>query len=310
MRQRLAQRFVAVLDLHIFSDHGDAHFAFGILHPLHHLLPARQIGRRRILQPEDFQQLGIQAHLVISDGHAIDGVQIQRRDHPVGGQVAEQTDLAALLIRDGMGSAAEQNVRLNADGAQFLDAVLGGLGLELPRRFDIGHQGEMDEGGLAAAQIIVQLADGLEKRQALDIAHRTADLDQKKIQPVGVGQHEFLDHVGDVRDHLHGAPQIAALALLLDHLAVDASRSDIVGFERRDASEAFIMPQIQIGLRAIVGDINLAMLERAHRARIDIKIGIEFAQTDFVTARLKQRAKSGGRQTFSEGRDHAAGDED
>ena len=70
------------------------------------------------------------------------------------------------------------------------------------------------------------------------------------------------------------------------------------------------MAQVQIGLRPVIGDIDLAMLERAHRARIDIQIGVEFAQTDLVAARLKQRAKSGGRQTFSEGRDHAAGDED
>src|SRR6185312_14345389 len=46
------------------------------------------------------------------------------------------------------------------------------------------------------------------------------------------------------------------------------------------------------------------------RARIDVEIRIEFARTDFVTARLKQRAESGGRKTFSEGRDHAASDED
>ena len=85
-----------------------------------------------------------------------------------------------------MGGAAKQNIRLDADGAQFLDAVLGGLGLELARRFDIGHQGQMDERGLAAAQIIVQLADGLEERQALDVAHRAADLDQQEIQALGV----------------------------------------------------------------------------------------------------------------------------
>ncbi len=157
---------------------------------------------------------------------------------------------------------------------------------------------------------LCKLADGFEERQALDVAHRAADFDQQEIQPVGVGQHEFLDHVGDVRDHLHGAAQIAALALLLDHLAVDAARGDIVGLARRDAGEALIMAQIEIGLRAVIGDIDLAMLERAHRARIDIQIGIELAQTDLVAARLKQRAEGGGRQTFSEGRDHAAGDED
>ena len=121
---------------------------------------------------------------MIGDGHAIDRVQIQRRDHPLGRQIAEQADLAALFVRNRMRGAAQKNIRLDADGAQFLDAVLGRLGLQLARRLDIGHQGQMDEGGLAAPQIIVQLADGLEERQALDVAHRAADLHQQEIQPV------------------------------------------------------------------------------------------------------------------------------
>ncbi len=247
---------------------------------------------------------------MIGDGDPIDGVHVQGRNDAFGGNIAEQADLAALLFRDGMGGPAKQDIRLDADGAQLLDAVLGGLGLELACRLDIGHQGEMDEGGLAAAQIIVQLADGLEEGQPLDIAHGAADLHQQKIQTVGVGQDEFLDHVGDMGNHLHGAAEIAALALLLDHLAVDAARGDIVGLQRRDAGETLVMAQIQIGLRPVVGDIDLAMLKRAHGARIDIEIGIEFAETDFVPARLQQRAERGGRQTFSEGRDHAAGDKD
>jgi len=51
------------------------------------------------------------------------------------------------------------------------------------------------------------------------------------------------------------------------------------------------------------------MLERRHGSRIDVQIGIEFAKTNLVSTGLKKRAKGGGRKTFSEGRDHAAGDE-
>ena len=87
----------------------------------------------------------------------------------------------------------------------------------------------------------------------------------------------------------------------------DVTLSDL---RRRDAGEALIMAEIEIGLRAVIGDIDFAMLERAHRARIDIEIGVELAQADFVPARLKQRAECSGRKTFSQGRDHAAGDED
>jgi len=53
-----------------------------------------------------------------------------------------------------------------------------------------------------------QLADRLEERQALDIAHRAADFHQHEIDPLSrIGQDEAFDLVGDVRDHLHGGPR-------------------------------------------------------------------------------------------------------
>jgi hypothetical protein len=67
--------------------------------------------------------------------------------------------------------------------------------------------------------------------------------------------------------------------------------------------------EIEIGLGAVVGHEDLAVLIRAHRARIDVEIGVELAQADLVAARLQQRAERGGRETLSQGGDHAAGDE-
>ena len=40
---------------------------------------------------------------------------------------------------------------------------------------------------LAAAEVVPQLADGLDERQALDVADRPADLADDEIEPVGVG---------------------------------------------------------------------------------------------------------------------------
>ena len=42
----------------------------------------------------------------------------------------------------------------------------------------------MNVDGGAARQLIAELADGLEKRQALDVADRAADLDQDEIDIV------------------------------------------------------------------------------------------------------------------------------
>ena len=51
------------------------------------------------------------------------------------------------------------------------------------------------------------------------------------------------------------------------------------------------MAEIEIGLRAVVGDIHLAMLERTHRAGIDVQIGIELPQPHAIAARLQERAR-------------------
>jgi hypothetical protein len=69
-----------------------------------------------------------------------------------------------------------------------------------------------------------------------------------------------------------------------------------------DAGEALVVAEIEIGLGAVVGDEDLAVLIRAHRARIDVEIGVELAQPDLVAARLQKRAERRGRQTFCQGR--------
>ena len=59
--------------------------------------------------------------------------------------------------------------------------MLGWLGLHLAGGLDIGHQGQVDEEGILPAEIAAQLADGLDKGQALDIADGAADLDDRHI---------------------------------------------------------------------------------------------------------------------------------
>ena len=69
------------------------------------------------------------------------------------------------------------------------------------------------------------------------------------------------------------------------------------------------MAQIEVGLGAVVGDIDFAVLIRTHRPRIDVQIGIELANPDLVPARLEERPEGRRKETFTERRDHAAGDE-
>ena len=51
---------------------------------------------------------------------------------------------------------------------------------------------------------------------------------------------------------------------------------DIVAAPCRNTGEAFIMTQIEIGLSTVLGDVDLAVLKRAHGTGIHIDVGIQF----------------------------------
>jgi hypothetical protein len=46
--------------------------------------------------------------------------------------------------------------------------------------------------------------------------------------------------------------------------------------------------EVEVGLGPVVGDEDLAVLIRAHGARIDVEIGVELAQPHLVAARLEE----------------------
>ena len=81
-------------------------------------------------------------------------------------------------------AAAEDDVGLDADGKQFLDAVLGGLGFVLTGGLEVGHQRQMDVQAVVAAQLGLELADGFQEGQAFDVAHGAADLDDGHVRGV------------------------------------------------------------------------------------------------------------------------------
>ena len=119
-----------------------------------------------------------------------------------------------------------------------------------------------------------------------------------------------LDLVGDVRDDLHGAPEVVAAPLLLDDRQVDLAGRPVVGPRRHGVREALVVAEVEVGLRAVVGDVDLAVLVRAHRARVDVDVRVELLQRDPVAVAFEQRADRGGGEALAERRDDAAGDED
>ena len=291
MGERLEERLVGVAQPGVLADHGDRHLALGREGAPHDLLPVRKPRRRRVVDAEVAHHLGVEALRVVAQRHLVDGLHVGRRDHAVLAHVAEERDLAALGLGDRPARAAEQQVGRDADAAQLLHRVLGRLGLELAGGLDIGHQREVDEHHAVAALLVGELADRFVEGQALDVAHGAADLDQHEVGAVALAHDRVLDRVGDVGDHLHGAAQVVAAPLLRDHRLVDLARGDAVGAPGRHAGEALVVAEVEVGLGAVVGDVDLAVLERAHGARIDVEVGVELAQPHPIAARLQERAE-------------------
>src|SRR6185437_12244389 len=214
-----------------------------------------------------------------------------------------------LLLGQRMLAAAEQHIRLDADAAQLLDGVLGRLGLDLPGATDDRHQREVQVHAIAASELDPELADRLEEWERLDVAHGAADLDHADIGALGPELNAALDLVGDVRNHLHGGTQVVAAALLGDHALVDAAGGEITVAPGGRAHEALVVAEVEIGLRAVVGDEHLPVLEGAHRARVDVDVGIELDHGDLEATSLQDRPERSGGDALAQRGHDTAGDE-
>ena len=137
----------------------------------------------------------------------------------------------------------------------------------------------MHEYAVIAPLLVAHLADRLQKRQRLDIADRAADFHDDHVHVRRDLAHGSLDFIGHVRDHLHGLAQVIAAPLAGDDLLINAAGSQIIRLRELGVREAFVMTEIEIGLGAVIGDEDLAMLERAHGAGVHVQVWIEFLES-------------------------------
>jgi hypothetical protein len=74
--------------------------------------------------------------------------------------------------------------------------------------------------------------------------------------------------------------------------------------------EAFVVPEIQVRLGAVVGDEHLAVLVRVHRPRVDVDIGVELLDRDLQASALEKATKRSRRDPLSKRTNDTAGKED
>ena len=168
-----------------------------------------------------------------------------------------------------------------------------GLVLISPEVPTTGNQRQVHVHHVVAPKLHAHLADGLEERQRLDVAHRAADLHHAHVRIARAEADAALDLIGDVRNDLHGGAQVVAAPLLGDHALVNAPGGEIAVAARGGAHEALVVSEVEIGLGAVLGDEHFAVLKRTHGARIDVDVGIQLHHRDLEAARLENRAERG-----------------
>ena len=294
---RLDQRLVRVQQFHVLADHGDGDFTLGVELGIDHPVPFGQVGlpalQAEALDDDVVQALGMQHRR-----DAVDGVDVFQGDHRALLDVGEERDLAPRGDVDRVVGTADQHVRLQADGAQLLDRVLGRLGLGLAGGGDVRDQGQVHQHRALGADLDAQLADRLEERLRLDVADGATDLHQGDVGIAGALDDAPLDLVGDVRDHLHGGAQVVAAAFLAQHVHVDAAGGEVVVLGHGGTNEALVMAQVQVGLGAVLGHEDLTVLERAHGARVHVDVRVQLEHRDLQATRFQDRSQRSRSDAF------------
>ena len=118
-----------------------------------------------------------------------------------------------------------------------------------------------------------------------------------------------LDLVRDVRDHLHGRAEELALALLAQDGVPDRARGVARVAREVLVDEALVVADVEVGLGPVLGHEHLAVLERAHRARVDVQVRVELLRRDGKPARLEESSERRGDDSLAERGDDSTRDE-
>ena len=180
--------------------------------------------------------------------------------------------------------------------------MLRGLGFVLIRAVQKRHERHVDEQAVLSPDLEGDLSDRLDKWLRLDVADRAPDLcdDDIRARLFADTVDKALDFVRDVRDHLHGRSHIRAFSFLVENVPVDPSRREVGEAVQILVDEALVVTEVEIRLRAVLRHENFAVLIRAHRAGIDIAVGIQLLRGHLEPSRLEKPAERSRRNALAE----------
>ena len=158
----------------------------------------------------------------------------------------------------------------------------------------------MDEDGIVTAEVLAHLSNGFEEGKRFDVADCPADLDDGDFAISGYLAHGVLNLVGDVRNYLYGFAEVVAASFLGDYLLVDAASGQVVVAREFGVGKALVVAEVEVGLGAVVGDEDFAVLERGHGSRVYVEVRVKLHQIDFDTARLEQATDGSCSESLAE----------
>ncbi|BAI65237.1 hypothetical protein RMDY18_14050 [Rothia mucilaginosa DY-18] len=307
--QSLGDRQVCVGQVDVLTDQANVDLCCGAVHCVEQAVPLGEV-RCGCLNAEVVEDVVVELLAVQSLGDVVDAGCVSAGDDCVAVHVACVTNLDTVRYGDLTLTAQDQTVRLDAQAAQCCDGVLGRLGLELAGGADEGHQGDVQEEDVLAANIAAYLACCLHKGQGLDIADGTTDFGDDDVGCIvnfRCVTHAGLDFVGNVRDDLDGVAEVFAAAFLCDNGGVDLTGGHVSGLVEVFVQEALVVSDVEVGFSTVVGDKDFTVLEGVHRTGVDVQVGVELLHGHREATCAKKLTEGRGRQALTERRCNAAG---
>ena len=314
--QRFGHRQVSIGEVNVLAHQCDPHSFRGLVHSLEQVVPLRPVDVTK-RQAEPAHHVGVEFLAVQHLGDVVDRRRVRGGDHTVDVDVAHQGDLVLQRFGHVAVAAQDQRVGRDADAAQRGDRVLGGFGLQLARR--------RQNRAPASTCRKKQFSRPTSWRTCRAASRNGSDSMSPTVPPIsvitmsgrspsasGLGhrQDPALDLIGDVRDDLDGVAEVLAAALLRDHRRIHLPGSHIRRSGQVAVEETLVVPDVEVGFGAVLGDEYLAVLERVHGARIDVEVRVQLLHRDLQTAGGQQLAEARRGQALAERGNDAAADEE
>ena len=218
--QRLGDRQVGVLELHVLADERDPNLFGEDGGPVDESTPAAQVGLGDV-EPEVLAEDVVVNPLLVEGQRHLVHVRRRRRRRrrPGTGRLANNAIFRRISV-----DSTDSDRHMTMSGAipilrSSLTECCVGLVLSSPAWPIYGTSVRVDEHAAPPADVDRELSDRLEERQRLDVADRPADLGDHEVDVARIGHQPdpVLDLVGDVRDDLDGRAEVVAAALAPDH---------------------------------------------------------------------------------------------